>query len=189
MTQNRSRIYGLFIALLVVTGTFGYAFIMQPSVIGGISTYEIKQFNSYDELTSYIASGTGSSYSYSWRNEAGAMIDGINTAVPSIDESGEKSDGQSIDYSQTNVQVEGVDEPDVIKTDGTYLYIVSNNEVIIVYAYPTDDAEIIARISFDDNLTVQNLFIYIDLIIVFAVSYNYPVYRLTNDIYEETDIA
>ena len=189
MTQKNFHWYGLFVALIVVVGTFGYAFIMQPSVIGSMSTFEIKQFGSYNELTSYMASGTGSSYSLGWRNEAGAMIDGMNTAIPSIEDNPEKNGGQSIDYSQTNVQVAGVDEPDVVKTDGTYLYIVSNNEVVIVYAYPTDDAEIISRISFDDDVTVQNLFIHQDRVIVFAVSYNYPVYRVNETVYEETVIT
>ena len=36
------------------------------------------------------------------------------------------------DYSQTNVQVEGVDEADIIKTDGSYLYLVANNRLYIV---------------------------------------------------------
>ena len=30
------------------------------------------------------------------------------------------------DFSQTTIQVEGVDEPDVVKTDGTHLFIIDN---------------------------------------------------------------
>lgn len=44
---------------------------------------------------------------------------------------GSKSDG---DYSDTNVQVEGVDEGDIIKTDGEYIYVLKGNELIIVKA-------------------------------------------------------
>lgn len=43
------------------------------------------------------------------------------------------------DYSQTNVQVQGVDEADIVKTDGTYLYIADSYEgqkVRIVKARP-----------------------------------------------------
>ena len=124
MTNNTPRWYGLLIALVVVAGTFGYAFVTQPTVLGSISTFEIKQFNSYSELTNYVSSGTSSYYTFGWETDA-AIGDGRNTAIPLLDEaSGEKSGGQSIDYSQTNVQVEGVDEPDVVKTDGTYLYII-----------------------------------------------------------------
>lgn len=36
------------------------------------------------------------------------------------------------DYSTTNVQVEGVDEADIIKTDGEYLYILEEGEIYVV---------------------------------------------------------
>ena len=39
-----------------------------------------------------------------------------------------------VDYSGTNIQVQGVDESDIVKTDGEYLYQVKDDEVIIVKA-------------------------------------------------------
>lgn len=33
-----------------------------------------------------------------------------------------------MDYSNTNVQVDGVDEADIIKTDGKYIYLISTNK-------------------------------------------------------------
>jgi len=53
------------------------------------------------------------------------------------------------EYSQTNIQVEGVDEADSVKTDGTYIYTISGNKVVIVMAYPAEDAEKVAEINFD----------------------------------------
>lgn len=38
------------------------------------------------------------------------------------------------DYSTTNTQVENVDEADIVKTDGNYIYYTSNNKVYIVKA-------------------------------------------------------
>lgn len=38
----------------------------------------------------------------------------------------------SLYYSGTNIQVEGVDEGDIVKTDGTYLYIIREYELIIL---------------------------------------------------------
>ena len=35
----------------------------------------------------------------------------------------------SKDYSETNIQVEGVDEADILKTDGDYIYSISNNNI------------------------------------------------------------
>lgn len=38
------------------------------------------------------------------------------------------------DYSETNAQVKGIDEGDIVKTDGKYIYILRDNEVIIMSA-------------------------------------------------------
>ena len=50
------------------------------------------------------------------------------------------------DFSGTNNQVAGVDEPDIVKTDGTYLYVARAGEVVIVRAHPADRAAVVARI-------------------------------------------
>lgn len=42
--------------------------------------------------------------------------------------------GSTGDYSKTNIQTEGVDEADIVKTDGKYIYYVRNNCVSIVDA-------------------------------------------------------
>lgn len=52
----------------------------------------------------------------------------------------------SRDYSNTNVQVEGVDEADIVKTDGEYIYVISNQKVVIVKAYPAEEAAILSNI-------------------------------------------
>lgn len=61
-------------------------------------------------------------------------------------------------YSTTNVQVEGVDEPDYVKTDGTYVYTVRNEDVLVIRAYPPDEAAIVATLK-PEGLP-QELFIY-----------------------------
>ena len=48
---------------------------------------------------------------------------------------GTKGDGgEELDYSETNLQVAGVDEADVIKTDGRYIYVLAGDEAVIVGA-------------------------------------------------------
>lgn len=47
------------------------------------------------------------------------------------------------DYSTTNVQVQNVDEADIVKTDGEYIYYVSNNRVNILRA---DGLDILSEI-------------------------------------------
>lgn len=54
--------------------------------------------------------------------------------------------------SETNVQVAGVDEADIVETDGTLIYTLSGSKLIIVRA-ATDDAsaEIVSRISLENH--------------------------------------
>lgn len=50
-------------------------------------------------------------------------------------------------YSTTNIQVSGVDELDIVKTNGTFIYTIIQDEVIIIRAYPPESAEITSRIT------------------------------------------
>jgi len=66
-------------------------------------------------------------------------------------------------YSGTNNQVAGVDEADIVKTDGRYVYAATWNaktygsEVAIVRAYPAETAALVSRIPVD--APVQGLFV------------------------------
>ncbi|CAJ37767.1 conserved hypothetical protein [Methanocella arvoryzae MRE50] len=71
------------------------------------------------------------------------------------------------DYSTTNVQVAGVDEADIIKTDGSNIYLVSNGRLIIAKAYPPGDAKILSNTSFG-NFTPNELFVSGDRLLLFG---------------------
>ena len=49
-------------------------------------------------------------------------------------------------HSDTNVQVEGVDEPDFVKTDGGYLYLAMHGALVIADVWPPADAHETARV-------------------------------------------
>ncbi|MEM2105862.1 MAG: beta-propeller domain-containing protein [Candidatus Bathyarchaeia archaeon] len=68
-------------------------------------------------------------------------------------------------YSKTNIQVEGVDEADIVKTDGEYLYIISGQNVVICKAYPPEEAAVLSRIRV--NGTLKQLFIKGDRLVIF----------------------
>lgn len=51
-------------------------------------------------------------------------------------------------YSQTNIQVEGVDEADLIKTDGQYLYLIASNRLYIVDARQPSQMTVVSSILF-----------------------------------------
>ncbi len=66
----------------------------------------------------------------------------------------------SSDYSTTNVQVEGVDEADIVKTDGKYLYQVNNNCIIVAEVYPADKMKIKKTIKLDgENISPVELYL------------------------------
>ena len=64
-------------------------------------------------------------------------------------------DGSS-SYSTTNVQVVGVDEADIVKTDGEMIYAVSDNTVTVIAAHPAEDMEKVATINKTDILGFEN---------------------------------
>ncbi|GAA1686010.1 hypothetical protein GCM10009830_36880 [Glycomyces endophyticus] len=65
--------------------------------------------------------------------------------------------GQSADaYSQTNNQVAGVDEPDIVKTDGTFVYSVVQNTL---RAVDTRSGEVAAERAFDEMSWSHELFL------------------------------
>lgn len=81
------------------------------------------------------------------------------------------SDTISDDYSTTNVQVEGVDEADIIKNDGKYLYHLLNNELIVSEINPTQSMKVASKISYDKEFDLRELYIDKDLVIVIGNYY------------------
>lgn len=75
--------------------------------------------------------------------------------------------GGGADYSDTNVQVAGVDEADIVKTDGSYLYIVSNTKVRIVVADGSAALDEVATIDLEEvGLSPSDLYIHDDRLVV-----------------------
>lgn len=121
------------------------------------------RFESYDEFKKFIAANLGSGASIGFggglamRNLAGETAPTAAIDFPSdfagFSDQGTKSEDSAIqgpDYSQTNIQVEGVDEADIVKSDGKYLYVVSRNNLHIIEATPASEAKIISTVSFKD---------------------------------------
>lgn len=55
------------------------------------------------------------------------------------------------DYSKTNIQVENVDEADVVKTDGKYIYYIANGKVVILDIEKQEELNKIAEITYKTN--------------------------------------
>jgi inhibitor of cysteine peptidase len=70
------------------------------------------------------------------------------------------------DYSGTNIQVEGVDEADMVKTDGEHIYLARDSQVFIVKAWPPEDAGVTATLDLERG--VSDLFINGDKLVVIS---------------------
>jgi inhibitor of cysteine peptidase len=65
------------------------------------------------------------------------------------------SSASSPSFTGTNVQVQGVDEPDIVKTDGTHLFVASagpgsstgGSSVTIIQAYPPTSNAVLSKVS------------------------------------------
>ena len=147
----------------------------------------LNKFSSYEELKSYVEESPQSGY---------YMLDGRGMATlesggpvpaappePGPVPSAAQESFADTEYSETNIQVEGVDEADIIKTDGEYIYMISNNTIIILKAYPAEEAEVLSRIS--SNGTIRGIFINEDKLVVFEDEYAvYTVYAERASDYE-----
>ncbi|MCJ7697936.1 MAG: beta-propeller domain-containing protein, partial [Thermoplasmata archaeon] len=175
MEKKTTQLTGILIVSMLTCASLVTVITLSP-LDKGAYTYKLNTFQSYDELLSFLQK----------RFEAGAnqgrYYDSLNIMFAKS-ESGATGDGATQggevppSYSTTNVQVAGVDEPDIVKTDGTYLYVVANQTVYILKAYPTAEATILSQIKIT-NVTISNIFIRGDRLVVFGDSGSFYAYPL-----------
>ncbi len=123
----------------------------------------VKRFETYEELKSFIAEAE-MARRLSWIPIAGALLYGeMRIATPTIP----TMTATSIPFSKTNVQVVGVDEADIVKTDGEYIYLASGDELFIVKAYPPEDAKLITKVKLNKEL-ITGIFINNNKLIILA---------------------
>jgi len=125
---------------------------------------QISKFSSYGELQTFVRTNAGSKQFY-WgvSRESMNLFSGSVVGwapAPSV------TDHSAADYSDTNIQVAGVDEADIVKTDGEYIYLVSGNRTIIVKAYPPEQAQVLSEIELEG--TIAGIFINGDRLVVFG---------------------
>ncbi len=113
-----------------------------------------KKFASYAELDSFLKETSAVYYGGYYMRSAAATA-----------EAAQESAGKSSDYSATNIQVAGVDEADIVKTDGKYIYAVSGNKIVILDAYPAENAKILSEIKLEG---ISGIFVNRDRLIVFG---------------------
>ncbi len=75
------------------------------------------------------------------------------------------------DYSTTNIQVENVDEADIIKNDGNYIYSLSGNDVVITDVRDIANPNVVSRITSPDDSAPVDLILADDTLTVISSEY------------------
>jgi len=156
-----------------VMWNYGGVYVPKKAALLGFGN--MNQFSSYDELKGFLTSRIGEESSVELSSDLGSSVDVVGDAksaaqaaadaakaavsvVPSsVELSGEVISVDGRGFSETNVQVEGVDEADLVKTDGQYIYLTRNGKVYIVRAYPPEAAEVVSMFQPDQPVSYTHL--------------------------------
>jgi len=178
--ENRWHIVWMVAAVAVIAVIIAYGIIReQPPVLS--EEDGLKQFASASEVRAYLATHAPSGYG-TGMNTWNRAVDGVvPQAAPGVAEKGAvlPSLDISTDHSTTNVQVQGVDEADIVKNDGRYIYVISGGQLAIVDAYPGEKAKILSETPV--NGTPVEIFLSGDRLVVFSSGQDYyPVMYKTS---------
>jgi inhibitor of cysteine peptidase len=147
------------------------------------STQDLKKFSSVEEIREFLKTsaessgynqyGMGGYFGGFMRNDvvmettAGAVntvVAPMVAATPAM-KTGAIETGEA-DHSTTNIQVEGVDEADFIKNDGKYIYVLAQNKLVIVDAFPAAKALTVSTTTIEGR--PADLFVNDDRLIIFT---------------------
>lgn len=153
--KKRSLVYAA-VAILSATilGVFVYNLpVYPPESKEPIKSAEfLSTFESYDEVRSFLMANAGTQGVFPFFSPSD-----VNTLTTyELVSKGALTSGESLrfEYSTTNIQVAGVDEADIVKTDGEHLYLISGNNVTIMKVYPPEEARVLSRITFTGTYPV-----------------------------------
>jgi len=145
--KKRLPVYGVAAVLLaIVLGTLCYNLGVNPQeeqpTPQSPTVSPLKTFSSYEELRSFLMANSEVQGPFLYYGP-------WDVRLAPVPEANVFSSGYKVEYSTTNVQVAGVDEADIVKTDGKHIYLLTNNTVFILKAYPPEDAVVLSKITFD----------------------------------------
>ncbi|HLC37105.1 MAG TPA: beta-propeller domain-containing protein, partial [archaeon] len=147
------------------TGTY-----ISPDLETVEATQELRKFESKKELAEFLQKSqrlSSGAESFFLRGAVGGVMaeSAVQTALPSA-ASKDAAQVSGTEYSTTNVQVEGVDEADFIKNDGKYIYIIADNKLVIVEAFPAEEGKILSETKI--NGSASKIFLNENKVIVFS---------------------
>lgn len=145
----------------------------------------IKKFKNYKEMYKFLAKAAKSKNSNDYLLSTNKTLETADTAETAGENSVNNDTAKTeSDYSKTNTRTEGVDEADIVKTDGKYIYVLKNSydgapEVRIIKTDNGKMKAITSRISLDKEKGDTSYY-YNDMmvegttLVVFADTYKEP---------------
>lgn len=131
---------------------------------------EVPHFESYAAMLEAFKEAQNQGRSYGVMETLGSMPQLATGAMKNM-AAGAAADGEagsgSTDFSTTNVQVEGVDEADIVKTDGKYIYNFSKSKLVITDAYPIEGSKIVSSTALE-GVTPMEMFVSGDKLLIFG---------------------
>lgn len=183
--KKKARTYGVIAVLLaLILGVLCYNLGFIPEIpLTSAST--LKTFSSEAELKNFLesnanrsqyvpilgSSGTLNTWIPSLQIGSNIMV--LSPTAPANEPASAFVTSLSPLYSTTNIQVAGVDEPDTVKTDGEYIYVVSGNTVFIVDA-SLPSAGVVSKIECED-FAPAGIFVSGHRLIILGSNYSLPV--------------
>jgi inhibitor of cysteine peptidase len=189
--------YGIAAILLAtILGAFIYSFGSVPTRYGSNvspvpATHSslLASFSSADALKNFLKTNSQNQGPFSLYGPVDAQIFGLRSSLAAET----YSMGDSVQHSATNVQVAGVDEVDTVKIDDNgYAYVLSNDTVNILAAYPPNDATVLSKLKFNaDDMVPIGIFVTGDHLAVLGSKYILPTYSFPNifPFYRGPDVA
>lgn len=107
-------------------------------------------FQSYSQLQEFMAANAKSAQVYS---RYGSWLGGTRIFLGDVAKFAFSATlataaaPSAVTFTSTNVQVQGVDEPDRVKTDGTNLFVSTANTVTVMSAYPVGSASVLSTVK------------------------------------------
>lgn len=144
----------------------------------------LKKFESPEALKNFLEKLPEDSYEKRYLSRetmsAGSFFDKVSPRLTAEFGDGMGGSDPSTYYSTTNIQVAGVDEPDIIKTDGKYIYAVSRSKKTLFIVETNKEGKMTLTSKIELESDPQNIFIAKDRLVIFGhdqTFYEQPVYR------------
>lgn len=138
------------------------------SEISFVVQEELKNLSNEDELKAYFARLLELQQQSDGSTTSGATDSMATEESSSSDAAG----GESGDFSSTNNQVEGVDEADLVKTDGSFVYSISDSSVVISDVRNPAEMSVAAKLLFKKDMYPQQLFLSENTLVVLGSQYS-----------------